>query len=95
MRMNSNLFRAIRKGYLLEMIKYCRAYGWKFFFIDNFVSWWRYRKEVCPCCGRDTYSDRLKIENPMCMCGAQKNCPKCNKPRIYYDGWHCINDKCQ
>jgi hypothetical protein len=37
MRMNCNLFRAIRHGYFMAMIRYCRAYGWKYLITDTFT----------------------------------------------------------
>jgi hypothetical protein len=37
MRMNCNLFRAIRLGYLRNMIRYCNAWGWKYFWVDTFT----------------------------------------------------------
>lgn len=36
MRMNCNLFRAIRYGYLWNMLRYCRAWGWRYFWLDTF-----------------------------------------------------------
>lgn len=35
-RMNCNLFRAIKLRYFKQMIKYCNAFGWKYFFKDTF-----------------------------------------------------------
>lgn len=36
MRMNCNLFRAIRYKYVRGMISYCNVFGWKYFWRDTF-----------------------------------------------------------
>jgi hypothetical protein len=40
MRMNCNLFRAIKLRYVISMIRYCNAWGWKYFWYDTFIGWW-------------------------------------------------------
>jgi len=69
MRMNCNLFRAIKLCYVKSMIRYCNAYGWKYFWFDTFVSWWRIRKAICPKCDGDFSNDRLGKIKYSCMCG--------------------------
>lgn len=34
--MNCNLFRAIRLGYFRSMVRYCNAWGWRYFWRDTF-----------------------------------------------------------
>jgi len=35
--MNCNLWRAIRFGYVESLIRYCNAWGWKYFWKDTFT----------------------------------------------------------
>lgn len=35
-RMNCSLWRGIRLSYVKEIIKYCNAWGWKYFWYDTF-----------------------------------------------------------
>lgn len=35
-RMNCNIFRAMKRGYLKEVIGYCNAFGWKYLLYDSF-----------------------------------------------------------
>lgn len=37
MRMNCNLFRAIRYRYFWAMVRYCNTWGWKYFWCDTFT----------------------------------------------------------
>jgi hypothetical protein len=41
MRHNCNLFRALKMGYVRSMLRWCNANGWKYFWADTFVNWWR------------------------------------------------------
>jgi len=36
-RMNCSLWRAIRMGYVRQMIRYCNAWGWRYFWYDTFL----------------------------------------------------------
>ena len=69
MRMNCNIFRALRLGYVRSMIRYCNAWGWHHFWADTFVNWWRLHKIECPKCGQPTHEDRLGRVKFSCMCG--------------------------
>jgi hypothetical protein len=69
MRMNCNIFRALRMGYVRSMIRYCNAWGWKHFWADTFVNWWRVQQYNCPVCGGINHRDRLgKIGFLVCGC---------------------------
>lgn len=35
-RMSCSLWRAMRYGYVKSMIRYCNAFGWKYFWKDTF-----------------------------------------------------------
>ena len=35
-RMNCNLFRALRYGYVRQLVRYCNAWGWRYFWRDTF-----------------------------------------------------------
>lgn len=37
-RMNCSLWRAIRLGYTKDMVRYCRAWGWGYFWHDTFIA---------------------------------------------------------
>lgn len=69
MRMNCNIFRALRLGYVRSMIRYCNQWGWSHFWQDTFVNWWRLRKTKCPQCGDTTAEDRLGKIKYGCQCG--------------------------
>ena len=35
-RMDCSLWRSIRRGYFWKMIRYCRHWGWRYFWLDSF-----------------------------------------------------------
>ena len=59
MRHNCNLFRALKMGYVRSMIRWCNANGWKYFWVDTFVNWWRIEQYNCRVCGGINHRDRL------------------------------------
>jgi hypothetical protein len=67
MRMNCNLFRAIRLGYVRMMIDYCRRFGWRYFWKDTCITWWRVKEVKCPHCKQPTHVDRLGRVKYDCM----------------------------
>lgn len=34
-RMNCNIFRAIKYKYFKQMIRYCKAFGWRYMWVDT------------------------------------------------------------
>jgi len=40
-RMNCNLFRAIKCGYVGAIVRYCNAWGWKYFWQDTLRWPWK------------------------------------------------------
>ena len=73
MRMNCNLFRALRYGYLRSMARYCNAWGWKYFWGDTFVTWWRVKATECDQCGHAMHEDRLGRVHYGCPFGCKAN----------------------
>ena len=35
-RMNCSLWAAIKRGYVKQMVRYCRSWGWRYFWLDTF-----------------------------------------------------------
>ena len=75
MRMNCNLFRALRMGYARQMIRYCNTWNcWGYFWQDTFVNWWRVRQTKCPRCGGTAHEDLLgRIAYGCGTCGWSKS----------------------
>jgi len=59
MRHNCNLFRALKMGYVRSMIRWCNANGWKYFWVDTFVNWWRIKQYNFPSYRDSNHRDRL------------------------------------